>query len=158
MPTDLLAIYLTDHAAGAAAGSRRMQRLAKAERASSDGPALAAVANEVEQDRQSLLTIVRAEGIRLRRYKMVLARAVEALGMVKTNGRLFHRSPLTTLIELEGMRMGVTGKLALWTTLQQTDMAGRHDLAPLIAGAERQLHTLRDVHERRAAEFAHGVR
>jgi hypothetical protein len=152
--SELLAIYLTDHLAGAAAGSRRMKRLADAERTAADGPLLIAVADEIEQDRQVLQGLLRNEGLSTRWYKRAAARVAEVLGVLKTNGRVFSRSPLTGLVELEAMRMGVAGKLDLWHTLLRTDLSTRNDIPTLIDRAERQLATLGAAHDRRAAELA----
>jgi hypothetical protein len=151
MPNELLEIYLTDHCAAAAAGSRRMRRLADAERSAEDGSTLERIANEIEEDRTTLLSIMKAEGIEPRWYKSAVSRVAEAVGTLKTNGQLFHRSPLTSLVELEGMRMGVTGKLDLWAALQRTPLAERRDFDALIERASRQLHDLDEAHARRAA-------
>src|SRR5215203_3164099 len=107
MNKDLLGIYLSDHLAGATAGCRRMRRLADAERQATDGEMLQRIADEIDQDRTTLLSIVEAEGIEPRWYKTAMAKVGEAVGVVKSNGTLFHRSPLTSLVELEAMRMGV---------------------------------------------------
>jgi hypothetical protein len=44
---------------------------------------------------------------------------------------------LTSLVELEVMRMGVTGKLDLWTALRRTPLAERRDFDALIERAQR---------------------
>jgi len=154
MPNELLEIYLTDHCAAAAAGSRRMRRLADAERRSEDGSTLERVANEIDEDRTTLQSIMKAEGIEPRWYKSAMTRVGEAIGTLKTNGELFHRSPLTSLVELEVMRMGVTGKLDLWTALRHTPLAERRDFDALIERAQRQLHDLDEAHTRRATVLA----
>ncbi len=150
MEHDLLAIYLTDHLAGAAAGSRRVRRLADAERASDDGLALRRVADEIDEDRETLVVLMRVEGVAPRRYKAVVARIAEAAGLLKRNGTLVRRSPLTSVVELEALLMGVTGKHALWDALQHTELTERHDFGSLKDRADRQLKVLRDAHTRRA--------
>lgn len=147
--TDLLAIYLTDHLAGAAAGSRRMRRLAEAERDADDGRDLARIADEIEQDRVALRSMIDEAGISLRWYKSLAARAVEAAGMLKLNGTVLRRSPLTSVLELELMRMAVTGKLALWGALHDTPLTERHDFDVLIDRARAQLRDLEVAHTRR---------
>src|ERR1041384_3666517 len=102
MASELMEIYLTDHLAGATAGSRRMRRLADAERRAEDANTLQRIANEVEEDRATLLSIIEAEGVEPRWYKTAMARLGEAVGMLKPNGQLFSRSPLSSVIELEG--------------------------------------------------------
>jgi len=150
MDKELLGIYLSDHLAGATAGSRRMRRLADAEQQAPDAPVLQRIATEIEEDRATLLSIIEAEGIEPRWYKTAMAKVGEAVGLLKTNGALFHRSPLTSLVELEGMRIGVTGKLDLWTALQHAQVAGNQDLDRLIERANRQLQELDQAHARRA--------
>lgn len=150
MSDDLLAIYLTDHLAGATAGCKRMRRLAEQERAASDGAALEAVATEIEHDRQTLEAVMAAADVSPRWYKTVAARLAEGVGLIKTNGRLVRRSPLTSVVELEMMRMAVTGKAALWETLRHTDLSDRFDFDELIERALRQRHTLETAHQRRA--------
>lgn len=146
---DLLAIYLTDHLAGAAGGSRRMRRLATAERDAVDGRELARIADEIEEDRLALRSMIDDAGIRPRWYKSVAARAAEAAGMLKLNGTVFRRSPLTSVLELELMRMAVTGKLALWGALHDTVLTERHDFDVLIDRARAQLRDLEVAHTRR---------
>lgn len=153
MNRDLLAIYLTDHLAGAAAGSRRMRRLADAERNAADGDVLSQVAKQVESDRITLIEMVRAEGIEQRRYKTILARTAELVGLLKLNGRLFRRSPLSSVVEIEALLMGVTAKRCLWTTLHETDLAARHDFVSLIASADQQIEALNAAHARRVTEL-----
>ena len=148
---ELLAIYLTDHLAGAAAGSRRMRRLAKAERDAEDGPLLARIADEIESDRLALRSMLADEGIRLRWYKSAAARIAEAIGLLKVNGSVFHRSPLTSVLELELMRMAVTGKLSLWTALSDTGLADRYDIDGLIDRAASQLVDLEAAHKSRTS-------
>jgi len=152
MDRDLLAIYLTDHLAGAAAGSRRMQRLAEAERSAPDADALRRVATGVESDRAALMDMMRSEGIEPRRYKMALARAVEMAGLLKTNGRIFERSPLSSVVELEGLRMGVVAKQCLWHSLRGTELSARYDFSALLERAEQQLEVLDQAHARRAGD------
>jgi len=157
MDKDLLGIYLSDHLAGATAGSRRMRRLADAEDKASDGDVLQRLAKEVEEDRKTLMSIIEAEGIEARWYKTAIAKAGEAVGVLKSNGTLFHRSPLTSLVELEGMRMGVTAKYDLWTTLRHSELSGRQDFDQLMQRANRQLQELEEIHVRRA-EALRGAR
>src|SRR4051812_4546400 len=150
MSHDLLAIYLTDHLAGATAGSRRMRRLAKAEGDAADSTELSRVADEVEEDRSTLMSVVENAGVSPRWYKTAIASLGERVGLLKTNGAILHRSPLTSLVELEAMRMGVTAKLCLWGALRHTELSTSFDLDDLIQRAQRQLGVLEDAHSRRA--------
>jgi hypothetical protein len=53
----------------------------------------------------------------------------EKLGRLKPNGRVLSYSPLSRLIELEGLALGITGKMLLWRALGET-------LGPTYAGAD----------------------
>lgn len=150
MGDDLLALYLTDHLAGAAAGVSRMRRLADHERSASDGGALAAVASGIEEDRQTLVAILDAAHITPRWYKTAAAWMAERIGLLKTNGRLTRRTPLTTVLELEFMRSAVTGKIALWEALQHTRLRDEFDFDELLRRAAGQIEVLVAAHDRRA--------
>ncbi|MFD7433718.1 hypothetical protein [Streptomyces sp. NPDC059861] len=153
---DLLGIYLNDHLAGATAGTDRARSLAGALEESPSGPVLRTIAQEITEDRASLLAIMDTLGVPVRHYKVSLAWAAEKVGRLKSNGRLVGRSPLTSLVELEGLRLGVLGKAAAWQTLRQVaETDGRLDagqLDDLLARAERQQATLEDLRRRQATE------
>ena len=73
-----------------------------------------------------------------------MAWAAEKVGRLKLNGQLTQRSPLTPLVELEGMAAGVAGKLRLWQALGEVvdDESLRARFDALAARAERQLADL----------------
>jgi hypothetical protein len=159
-PSDLLRIYLNDHLVGAVAGSRRARRTARAEANSSDGSALATVAAEIAEDLHTLRSLMGALGVRPRGSRVALGWAVERAGLLKLNGRLFRRSPLSTLLEIEALRIGVEGKRMLWQTLgtyvDQGQIRGV-DLDELSERASKQAGILADLHHH-AVAGAIGVR
>ncbi|MFJ4788737.1 transaldolase [Streptomyces sp. NPDC088794] len=112
---ELLAVYLNDHLAGATGGAQLASRAAQAQKAE---PALAELARQVEQDRQSLLRIMDDLEISTDRPKVVLGRLSELAGRLKPNGHFFSRSPMSDVLELEAMLVGVTAKAACWRTLR----------------------------------------
>jgi hypothetical protein len=114
----LLGIYLNDHMAGAVAGGELARRVADAERRELYGPVLHRLAAEIEEDRSELHAIMGALGIPVRRYKTWFAWAASKIGQLKPNGRLLSRSPLSRVVELEVLRLGVEGKAAGWRTLR----------------------------------------
>ena len=81
--------------------------------------------------------------------------AGEKFGRLKPNGELTTYSPLSRLIELEGLTSGVAGKLALWQCLRETHDPRLEpiDLTQLIARAEEQLKGL-ELQRRKAAVMA----
>jgi len=147
--TSLLGIYLNYHLAGATAGTELAHRMARSHGGEEDSRMLRRLAAEIAQDRATLLDIMAALGIRVRRYKMGAAWIGEKAGRLKFNGRLLARSPLSNLEELELLRLGVEGKAAGWRTLRTlADTDTRLDLARLdglISRARRQADLLEDL-------------
>jgi hypothetical protein len=156
----LLATYLNDHLAGATAGRELARRAAGSNRDSSYGPFLEQLAAEIEEDRESLLAIMRALNVGVDQVKVLGGWGVEKLGRFKLNGRLLGYSPLSRVVELEALALGVTGKLGLWRALE--DLAGEHpdligfDLPALIERAERQRDEL-EMQRRQAVAEAFGA-
>ena len=56
-------------------------------------------------------------GIGSDRVKVAAAWSAEKLGRLKPNGRLLSYSPLSRLVRLEGLTLGVRGKLAMWESM-----------------------------------------
>lgn len=142
MPSTYLPIYLNDHLAGATAGVELARRAAGDD---ADGP-LATLAREIEEDRDALLELMDHLGVEPSRLKPAMAWLAEKAGRLKLNGEVLDESPLSALIELEGLALGVHGKLALWQALERTvaddpRLAG-FDLAGLIARAADQRERL----------------
>ncbi|WP_405977582.1 hypothetical protein [Streptomyces sp. NBC_00158] len=147
---ELLGIYLNDHLTGANAGTELLRRAARTHRGTALGPPLAALAREVAEDRESLRAVMAGLGVPEARGRAALGRLAEKAGRLKTNGRLFSRSPLSDVLELEAMRLGVEGKACMWRALRSlADTGAPVDgarLDGLLRRAERQsriLETLR---------------
>ena len=74
--------------------------------------------------------------------KEVVAWAAEKVGRLKRNGQLRGYSPLSRVLELEALSVGIAGKLALWETLVRVPDPGRRlrafELHHLIERALRQ--------------------
>ncbi|WP_055598571.1 hypothetical protein [Streptomyces aureus] len=151
-----LGIYLNDHLAGAAAGVELFRRAARVHRGTALGPPLASMALEVSQDRESLRRIMAALDLPVKRHRVALGRLAERAGRLKLNGRVLTRSPLSDVLELEAMRLGVEGKACVWRCLEA--LAGtdsRIDVAhvrDLLRRAERQIHVLETLRVDRAAQ------
>ena len=153
---DLLGIYLNDHLAGATGGLELARRVASSHRGRAGDGALQRLAAEIAQDRSALQDIMAALAIRARAYKVGAAWIGEKAARLKLNGRLLTRSPLSSLEELEMLRLGVEGKAAGWRTLRvlsETDKrldSGRLD--ELIARARRQADLLEELRVRAAGQ------
>jgi hypothetical protein len=114
----MLSIYLNDHLAGATGGVELARRAASAQRDSTHGPELARLATEIAEDRESLLEVMEALDVTVQHYKVGAGWLLEKVGRLKPNGAWVSRAPLSSLVELEGLLLGVTGKGALWRTLR----------------------------------------
>ncbi len=112
MNTELLGIYLNDHLAGAMAGTELARRISRTH------PELRALAAEIDADRGELLDVMRTFGVEPRQHKAAIGWLTEKAGRLKLNGRLLGRSPLSDVLELETLRIGIEGKAAMWRALQ----------------------------------------
>jgi hypothetical protein len=150
----LRAIYLNDHLAGATLGVELARRL----RSSNEGdPAfgapLATLCAEIEADRDTLRQAMEKLGVARRRLKPAGAWAAEKVGRLKLNGRLRGYSPLSRLLELEALAVGIAGKEQLWQALERTgggELAG-FDLERLAERAARQRAAVERLHAEAAA-------
>jgi hypothetical protein len=117
---------------------------------------LAWVAEQVTEDRETLMAIMRQLDIPRSRVKERVACLAEKAGRLKPNGHLLSRSPLSSVVELEGMVLAVTGKLAGWRTLRiLTDTGSRLDPATLdhlTERAQQQLDRLEQLSARAVVE------
>ena len=158
MPTaiDYLSTYLQDHRAGAEMGVNLAQRLAEENTGTPYEDFLTQLAREIEEDVVTLEELMEAFGVGKAALKTAGARVGEVLGRLKPNEHLTDYSPLSRVQELEMLRSGVQGKLALWDSLYEvSDDDERLDgegLQQLQARAERQLAGLREHHRMAARE------
>ena len=145
----LLEIYLNDHLAGAAAGTELARRLARTHQGTPAGPELARLSTEIAEDRRTLRTMMTTLGVPVRRWMTLAGWLGEKLGRLKPNGRFLSRSPLSSVIELEIMRLGVEGKLSGWrllrTVADHDRRLDRERLDRLIERAERQSRLLEEL-------------
>ncbi len=151
----LRAIYLNDHFAGATAGVELARRLAGAQRETSSYDTLKRIEAEIAEDRETLRQIMSDLDVSIRQYKSAATWLGEKIGRLKLNGRLLGRSPLSTLIELELLRLGVEGKAAAWRTLRAMNGDSRLDKAQLdelLRRAQAQIDTLEQLRVGAAAE------
>ncbi len=158
MNRKLLGIYLNDHLAGSTAGVELARRAA----GSNEGNELRSVPGRCSPGRSRRTATSLKDIMRRLEYgedipKKVGAWTFEKIGRLKPNGQLTGYSPLSRVVELEGLALGITGKLALWKSLQEiVDEEPRLDAAELarLARARRapaattsRSHRLRAVRE-----------
>jgi hypothetical protein len=150
----LLGIYLEDHVAGAVGGLRLARRFAAQNRGDPAWSAVAALVPELELHLATAERVARAIGRPPGRAKQAAVVAAELAGRLKLNGRLLRYSPLSRLLELEGLVLGSRGRAGLWRALEDLARGGepalrQFEFADLAARAERQLDELETL--RRAA-------
>jgi hypothetical protein len=154
---DQLGIYLNDHLAGATGGMELARRMAGSHHDPAQRMTLQRLAAEITQDRRALLDLMAALGLPVRHYKLSAAWAAEKAARLKLNGRLLSRSPLSSLEELEMLRLGVEGKAAGWRTLRalaDTHSRLNHDtLDQLMARARQQADLLEELRVQTAAHL-----
>ena len=153
----LLGIYLNDHLAGATGGVALAHRMAGSHHDPAQRMTLQRLAADIAHDRRALLELMAVLGLPVRHYKLSAAWTAEKAARLKLNGRLLGRSPLSSLEELEMLRLGVEGKAAGWRTLRtlaDTDARlNRDSLDELMARARQQADLLEELRIRAAAHL-----
>jgi hypothetical protein len=140
--TKTLGAYLDDHLAGATAGVELARRIDS----NHGDPVLAALVEDIEQDRAALQELMDRLGIQRNPLKQVAGWVSEKVAMLRFNERLTGSPELTRLLRTEALSLGIEGKLALWRALKEvasTDpKLAATDLDDLIDRARRQRETL----------------
>ena len=114
---ELLPIYLNDHLALATAGRDLARRTAKQNAEGEFGAFLVPFAGAVEADLKQLEDVMERLGVKRDPVKAGATWLGEKLGRLKLNGRLVSYSPLSRVIELEGLMAGSRARATLWRTL-----------------------------------------
>ena len=138
--TKYLPIYLNDHLAGSTGGLELVKRAAGSNKGTELGTFLEGLTEEIAEDRRALEEIMDLLDVSRDKPKVLMGWATEKLGRLKLNGELFSYSPLSRVVELEGLALGIEGKRRLWVLLLEMvpDRVGPERLRDLIARAERQ--------------------
>jgi hypothetical protein len=152
----LLGIYLNDHLAGATGGAELAKRARGANAGNEYGEVLDRIVREIDEDRDALQRLMDTLEVKRDQPKVVVAWVTEKLSRLKPNGQIRGYSPLSRLIELETLALGIGGKVSLWDAL--TEVAGedvrldREELARLTERAERQRSEVWELRGRAARE------
>jgi hypothetical protein len=147
-PRGRLDIYLNDHLAGSTLGVELSRRSASENRGSQYAAFLERLCREILEDRRTLEAVMRALDVDRSPAKPAGAWLLEKLSRLKLNGQVRGYSPLSRLLELEGLETGVSGKRSLWQVLGRAfaddERVASFDFAALVARADEQLAGLRD--------------
>lgn len=151
-----IATYLNDHLAGSATGRELARRALNSNRGNEYGVVLEDLMRQIDEDVEALHEVMRRLDVKPDRVKERLGWATEKLGRLKLNGQLLGYSPLSRLVELEGLVLGISGKLAMWQALRlvlgdDPRLAGL-DLGQLIERAREQRKAVEGLRRRAAGE------
>jgi hypothetical protein len=156
MNRKLLRIYLQDHLAGSTGGVELARRARGANEGTPYGTPLAELADDIEADRRTLESIMEDLGFGPDRAKNIGFWVAEKAGRLKLNGQISGYSPLSRMIEVEGLITGVNAKRSMWMTLRDiADELPELDpdrLERLIERAEQQLGRLHELRSRAGRE------
>ena len=154
MAEKYLAIYLNDHLAGSTVGLDLVKRARGSNGGTPYEEVLATLEEEIAEDRSTLREMMSKLGVREDPVKRAGAWTAEKLGRLKLNGQITGYSPLSRLVELEFLYLGITGKLSMWKSLQAAKgerLAGV-DLAAMAKRAESQRRRIQTARLRAAEE------
>ena len=120
-PRSYLQIYLNDHLAGATLGVELARRTLRENEEGELGDFLRWLLPQLLADRQALLERIERPSL----AKGGLGWLAEKAGRLKPNGHLATYSPLSRLVELDGLKAGIEAKRSLWLALGETELAAR---------------------------------
>ena len=152
----LLGIYLNDHLAGATIGVELSRRARGSNQGNPYGDVLERIVREIEEDRETLQGLMNRLDVKRDQPKVAFAWVAEKLGRLKPNGRLLGYSPLSRLVELEALSLGIAGKVSLWEALKEVAPEDARldpdELGRLADRAERQRKEVWQLRQRAARE------
>ena len=155
LSSDLLTLYLNDHLAGSVFGSQLARRALAGNRGTEFETFLVELTREIDADRRELEAIIDQLGVPTDRIKVAAAWLGEKIGRMKPNGQLRGYSPLSRMLELEGLSGGIHAKLSLWRALRTIapgdERFDADHLDELVGRAESQLEGLASMQARAAA-------
>ena len=142
--TRRLSVYLNDHLAGSTLGVELVKRASSENKGTPLGDYLEALSRDIEEDRAALVRLMDELGVRRKRAKVSSAWIAEKVGRLKLNGQFTGYSPLSPLVELESLHLGINGKLAMWKALRHSlgHRVDGIDFDQLARRAERQAEEL----------------
>ncbi len=154
LSSDLLTVYLNDHLAGSVFGSQLARRALGANRGTEFETFLVELMSAIDEDRREIEGIIDRLEVPTDRIKVAAGWLGEKVGRVKPNGQLRGYSPLSRMLELEGLSGGIHAKLSLWRALRAIapgdERFDADHLDELVGRADSQLEGLASMQARAA--------
>lgn len=137
-----LATYLNDRYAILTAGVELAARACASNKGTRYGPLLERIERDLGEDRALLRGIMDAHGVKPDRLKSGAAWVGERLGRLKPNDQLRGYSPLSRVVELDGLTAIVGAIGGMWQSLPAVMPERREELA---AAGKRERRNLDDL-------------
>ena len=153
-----LATYLNDHLAGSTVGLALARRAASENEGTPLGRFLSTLAEEIAEDRRALEELMGALSVGTDHKKVAAAWLAEKAGRLKPNAQLRGYSPLSPLVELEALSLGIEGKRLMWRALREVADEHGLDAARLDELATRARRQRDRVERQRAGIAADALR
>jgi hypothetical protein len=150
-PSQLFHVYLRDHHAASKGGIALARRMADENKDNELGERMLRLAEGIASDRGKLEAVMVTVGVKPSRFKGAVVWFAEKLSRLKLNARLFSYSPLSRLLELEGLAGAIRMKQKLWESLELAQAwdsrLSEFDFRQLARVAEEQLREVQDMHQ-----------
>lgn len=158
MPSQYLGIYLNDHLAVLAGAEELVDRSLQSNTGTPLGEFLQQVLDSVRQDRRALESLMDERDVQQNWAKTGGAWLAERVGRLKLNGELTGYSPLSRLVEIEGIGLALEAKRAFWSTLSEVGVseAGGRPTDELATRSQGQIDEL-EPHRSEAGKEALGT-
>lgn len=142
MADKALDVYLNDHLAGAMLGSALAEQIRDRHEGTPLGEAMAAIAPQIEEDRNTLIDLMERLGTSKNPVKQAATWVAEKASRVKFGGASSGEVDHGAFMALETLTLGVEGKASLWIALKEVadryPALGATDLDALLARAREQ--------------------
>jgi hypothetical protein len=153
----LLRIYLNDHL-GASMGGMELSRRALSNNEGTEfAETLRRIFDGITDERKALTEVIDTIGASTDTVKQAAAWVAEKVGRLKLNGQVTGYSPLSRLLEFEGLAVGIEAKKSLWRALarvaESDPRLDKSHLEALAAQAQRQREEMEEL-RLKAAELA----
>jgi hypothetical protein len=149
----LFHIYLRDHHAADTAGLALAHRTLQNNENSEFEQELRDLVRDIEEDSKALRLAMAELGVDPSPVKMLVARGVELVARLKSNGRVVQYSPSSRVLELEDIIAGLAAKQQFWRSLAVAgpDALPREQVDRLIERAGEQVERATALHDRAAS-------